>query len=272
MSKTYREKGDVQEVSEHEPSEGDSEMPILPQNPGLKTRLAGLRRCIDRGIGLLLEQDCLLCAATSADCVLCGACAADLPRLTEPCCPRCALPTPLGETCGRCLSRPPHFDGTLAAYRYDFPLDKLVQSFKYGHRLALGTYFGQQLAELSANTIADVIVPMPLHHERLRERGFNQALELARPVSAALNLPIDMKSCARTRNTPAQADLAWRDRVKNIRGAFHCSSDYTGKRVILVDDVMTSGASLDECARTLKLHGAAEITLLVVARALPRPT
>ena len=138
-------------------------------------------------------------------------------------------------------------------------------------RLALGVYFGQQLAALGKRIVADLIIPLPLHPERLRARGFNQALEIARPVGKALSLPIDATSCRRMRNTPAQTRLAWRDRAKNVRGAFHCSSDFTGRRVILVDDVMTTGASLDECARTLKLHGAAEITLLVVARALPKP-
>jgi len=238
-------------------------MTILTQNKGLK---AGTKRLV----GKLLAQDCLLCAGDSADDILCAACIADLPRLQEPCCPRCALPTPNGEICGRCLAKPPHYDATLAAYRYDFPLDKLVQSFKYGHRLALGNYFGRQLAVLAEHGVADVIIPLPLHPERLRERGFNQALELARPVGKTLSLPIDRSSCSRTRNTPAQANLAWRERAKNVRGAFHCAADFTGKRVILVDDVMTTGASLDECARTLKLHGAVEITVLVVARALPK--
>ena len=243
-------------------------MSILTQNNSLK---AGPAREFARTIGKLVTQDCLLCAAASEENIVCGACAADLPQLQKPCCPRCALPTPNGEICGHCQVKQPHYEATLAAFNYDFPIDKLVQSFKYGHRLALGAYLGQQLASLSTNLVADVIIPLPLHPERLRQRGFNQALELARPVSTALKLPIDAAHCSRTRNTPAQANLPLRERVKNIRGAFFCSTDFTGKRVILVDDVMTSGASLDECARTLKLHGVAEITLLVVARALPKP-
>lgn len=222
------------------------------------------------GLYSWLEQDCLLCSAVSKEDILCNACTADLPRLIPPHCPCCALPTPGGETCGRCLSESPYFDSTQAVYRYDFPLDKLVQSFKYGHRMALGAYFGRQLAALRRPERADLIIPLPLHLDRLRERGFNQALELARPISLAWHLPIDRKSCQRIRNTPAQTDLPWRGRVKNIRGAFHCSADFTGKRIILVDDVMTTGASLNECARTLKLHGATEVTVLVVARALPK--
>ena len=217
----------------------------------------------------LLTQDCLLCSAPQAMDILCTACAADLPRLRQPACPRCALPTLNGELCGQCLKKPPHFDAALAAYEYDFPLDKLVQSFKYGHRLALGEYFGRQLALLAAPLTASVIIPLPLHPQRLRERGFNQALELARPVARARGWPIETASCRRVRHAPAQAGLAWRERVKNIRGAFHCTQDFTGQEVILVDDVMTTGASLDECSRTLKLHGAAKVTLLVVARALP---
>ena len=242
-------------------------MSILTQIRGLKS--GPLHRLAGR-IGRLLAQDCLLCAAPSADEMLCPACAADLPRLPAACCPRCALPTPQGEVCGRCLGRPPHFDAALAVYRYDFPVDKLIQSFKYGHRLALGDYFGRQLVLLAAPLAADLIVPLPLHDERLRQRGFNQALELSRALARARRLPIDASSCRRTRHTPAQAGLAWRERVRNLRQAFACSDDLSGKRIIVVDDVMTTGASLDEFARTLKLHGAADVTVLVVARALPR--
>ncbi|MEI7429871.1 MAG: ComF family protein [Betaproteobacteria bacterium] len=215
-------------------------------------------------------QDCLLCSAVSEKELLCNACAADLPLLPQSSCPRCAQPAPGGQICGRCLSKTPHFDAAMAAFLYNFPLDKLIQSFKYGQRIAVGAYFGRQLAKLTQPLAADLIIPMPLHTERLRERGFNQALELARPVSEKWRIPIDYTSCQRIRNTTSQADLHWRERVKNVRGAFHCTADFSGKRIVLIDDVMTTGASLDECARTLKLHGAAEITVLVVARALPK--
>jgi ComF family protein len=213
-----------------------------------------------------IEQDCLLCAEASGAKLLCEACVADLPRLARPCCPRCALPT-AGELCGRCLKSPPHFDATLAAFRYEFPIDALMHAFKYGHRLALAPFFGGQLAALCSGVDADLVIPLPLHPQRLRERGFNQALELARPVATALKLPIAATLCLRTRATPAQAGLPLRTRIKNMRSAFHCTSDVSGKRVLLVDDVMTTGATLNECARTLRLHGASHVTLLVVARA-----
>lgn len=234
-------------------------MSILTQSAGL----------IRRSWGHLLSQDCLLCGANSGETLLCQACETDLPRPSSPACPRCALPTLHGEVCGRCLVRPPYYDATSAAFRYAFPIDKLVQSFKYGHRLALAGYFGRQLAWLSEIGAADLIIPLPLHPLRLRERGFNQALELARPVGKACRIPIDARSCSRIRHTAIQADLPWRERARNVRGAFHCTSDYTNKRLLLVDDVMTTGASLNELARTLKLHGAAQVALLVVARTMP---
>ncbi len=224
---------------------------------------------IARSCARLLAQDCLLCAADSRSSLLCTACADDLPRLPADYCPRCALPTPAGEVCGRCLRQAPHYDAALAAFRYAFPVDRLIQTFKYDRRLALADYFGRRLAALATTCTAEVIVPLPLHKLRLRERGFNQALELARPVSRARAIAIDAHSCQRVRHTPSQAALPWRERAANVRGAFHCTTDFSGRRILLVDDVMTTGASLDEMARTLKLHGAAHVTVLVVARALP---
>ena len=241
-------------------------MSILTQNVNL---LARAKVLAGRAVNHLLTQDCLLCGQTGGGEILCRACADDLPRLPSPRCPCCALPTAAGELCGRCLAHPPHYDRTLAAFNYGFPLDKLIQSFKYGHRLALAAYLGRELARLAPDVAADLIVPLPLHPSRLRERGFNQALELARPVAATLGLPLDSRICTRIRHTPAQAGLPWKKREQNIRGAFHCARDLSGRRILLVDDVMTTGASLDECARTLKLHGASEVVLLVVARTLP---
>ena len=125
---------------------------------------------------------------------------------------------------------------------------------------------GRQMAEKIKGVSADLVIPLPLHPDRLRERGFNQALELSRPVAKTLRLPIDITRCRRIRHTHPQADLPVQKRTKNVRGAFQCSMDFSGMRIILVDDVMTSGSSLNECARVLKRHGAAEVILLVAAR------
>ena len=247
-------------------------MRILTQIGALNS---GARRAL-HALTCLLGNDCLLCGASGSAAIICQDCAAGLPRLPAAICPRCALPTPGGAICGRCLAHEPNFDATLAAFRYDFPLDRLIQSFKYGHRLAIAPYLGEQLLAPAAALIAagtdpaPLIVPLPLHRQRLRQRGFNQALELARPVAHALKLPLDAVHCRRARDTPAQADLAWRERVANMRNAFACTTDLGGRHVILIDDVMTTGATLDECARTLKLHGAKRVSVLVLARALPR--
>ena len=252
-------------------------MGILTRNPkGLVARFAAIAGFCSRSkrtTDTVLVQDCLLCGQPDSPAILCRNCADDLPRLPACRCPVCTLPTLNGEHCGRCLVHPPHYDCTLAVFQYEFPLDKLIQSFKYGHRLSLSAYFGRELLDAAQPAAAslnlDMIVPLPLHYARLRERGFNQALELARPVAAGLGLPLDTGVCVRTRATPPQAGLPWKEREHNIRGAFACLRDLSGQRVLLIDDVMTTGASLDECARTLKLHGAAEVTLLIVARTLP---
>ncbi|MDP2809831.1 MAG: ComF family protein [Rhodocyclaceae bacterium] len=216
----------------------------------------------------MLPQDCLLCAAPSGDSLLCPACTASLPRLTAERCPVCALPTPASGTCGGCLKKAPHFDGTEAVFRYEFPVDSLVQSLKYVHRLACADFLGKALAQTSAPRRPDLILPVPLSAARLAQRGFNQALELARPLARALGAPLEISHIHRRRDTAPQASLPWKERTKNMRHAFECEIDLTGKTVVLVDDVMTTGATLDELARTLKAHGAVRVENRVLARAL----
>jgi ComF family protein len=223
-----------------------------------------------------IEQDCLLCASPAKKRILCEACEGELPYLNAALCPRCALPSPDGRLCGRCLTKPPHFDATRAVFRYEFPVDKLVQAFKYGHKFTLGGYFGQRMAAApffggeGAVPRIDTLIPLPLHPERLRERGFNQSLELAKTVASAWSLPVDSAHCKRIRNTPAQADLPWKERRRNIRNAFCCSNDFAGKRVLIIDDVMTTGASISELAHELKRGGAAWVGALVLARVPPK--
>lgn len=230
-----------------------------------------LRGATRRLVAALLPQQCFLCGQASGDAPLCEPCRQALPVLPESFCPRCALPTPSASICGRCLTQEPHFDATLACYRYDFPVDKLVQALKYSHRLALANFFAAALASqqrIATGTLADAILPLPLSRQRLRQRGFNQAAEIARPLARQLKLPLLLDACQRPIDTPPQASLPWQARRKNIRGAFECSVDLSGKSLIVVDDVMTTGATLDEFARTLKKHGAARVTNWVVARTL----
>ncbi|MBI5889660.1 MAG: ComF family protein [Nitrosomonadales bacterium] len=219
---------------------------------------------------LLPSQPCLLCGARSYDGICCAACDAGLPRLSAPHCPICALPAPEGNVCGACLKHPPPFDHTVAAYRYAFPVDKLIQSLKFRDRLILVNYLGNALMK-QVTARPDCLIALPLHPARLRERGFNQSLLLAACISRGLNIPLLGNACERVRNTPPQSSLPWKERDKNMRQAFACKpdADVRGKHVAIVDDVMTTGASIGELARALKQAGAREVSAWVVARTLP---
>lgn len=219
---------------------------------------------------LLPAQPCLLCGADSHAGLCCSACDADLPRLAGAHCPVCGLPTADGSVCGECLKQPPSFDHTVAAFRYAFPVDKLIQALKFHERLILVNYLADALSQRIAPR-ADCIVALPLHPARLRERGFNQSLLLARRIARRLDIPLLSGACERVRNTPPQSSLPWKERDKNMRQAFVCKpgADVCGKHVAIVDDVMTTGASIGELARALKVAGASEVSAWVVARTLP---
>jgi ComF family protein len=220
---------------------------------------------------LALPQRCELCAGHSGTDLVCRACTRGLPRI-EAACPVCALPAPGGATCGRCLAHPPPFDATTSAYAYEFPVDRLVQAFKYHGRLALAEWCAETIVTARMRVSAPVpahIVAMPLAAERQRERGFNQAVEIARAVATRMGATLIDTGVRRTRATAPQAASPWEERTTNIRGAFACSIDLAGMNIAVVDDVMTTGATLAEFARTLKAAGAARVENLVVARTPP---
>jgi len=221
----------------------------------------------------LLPQDCLLCGAFSGRAKLCAKCAGDLPHHPLACCPVCALPTLHGAVCGHCLKRAPHFGSIRAAFTYAFPLDRLVQSLKYGHNLAVVSLLADALTTQAAgHPLPDALIPMPLHPNRLRQRGFNQAHEIAQRIARNLCLPVLPHAATRVIDTPPQASLPLQERRKNLRGAFACDRSIQGQRVAIVDDVMTSGSTLDALAETLLKAGALDVQCWVVARALQRGT
>lgn len=186
-----------------------------------------------------------------------------------PQCPQCAIPTPEGQVCGACLNHPPAYAHSLAAYSYVFPVNQLIPALKYHSRLAIAQVLGQHLAEAVADRPRpDLLIPMPLHPARIRQRGFNHATEIGRVVAKALDVPLDFACCKRVRDTPPQVALAYDQRRRNVRGAFVCEGNVSRKRIALIDDVMTTGTSLDELAKTLKKAGAAEVETWVVARTL----
>ena len=221
-----------------------------------------------RNIHAWAGGDCLLCGAESGPELLCPACIGELPALPESC-PQCALPSPAAAVCGSCINRSPHFDATFALWRYEFPCDGLVQALKYRAQFALAGFFARSLASRPLPEV-DVVLPMPLHAKRLAERGFNQALEIARGLARYRGTPIEPRGVLRVKNTPPQTELPYEDRAKNVRGAFLCELDLSGASVAVLDDVMTTGATLNELARVLKRAGARRVENFVIARTVHR--
>lgn len=217
----------------------------------------------------LLPQDCHVCGQDSGDHMVCAACEAGMPRLAGPLCPVCALPAAEGATCGACQKSPPHYDATLAPFPYAFPVAHLIQGLKYRHRLPLAGWLANEIALWIASPGVDCIIPLPLSAQRMKERGFNQAQEIARSLAQRLDLPLVPAACIRVLDSAPQASLPWKARQANVRHAFECRIDLTGKTVAVVDDVMTTGATLNEFARTLKLHGAQRVENWVATRTLP---
>jgi ComF family protein len=181
----------------------------------------------------------------------------------------CALPAPEALTCLRCERQPPPWTFAHAAFTYAFPVDQLVQGLKYRGELALAGWFGTALAQhLGASAeLPDTVVAVPLAPSRQRERGFNQAREIARVTAHHLRLPC-VDALARLRSTTPQAALPWDARAANVRGSFACTRDVRGARLALVDDVMTTGATLRAAALALRDAGAARVDIWVVARTL----
>lgn len=211
-------------------------------------------------------QDCLLCVAPSGDRIVCGPCEASLPRLGA-CCLGCAVPLAFDGLCGACQRRPPRFDAATCVFEYRFPVDRLVHRFKYSGDLALGRWLAMQLAErVRTAPRPNLIVAVPVTPSRLRARGFNQALELAKVVARSLDVRVAVDAIARTRDTQPQPGLRRRQRRANLRGAFRCGVRLSGEHVAVVDDVITTGATADALAAALLAAGAGRASVWAVAR------
>ena len=232
-----------------------------------------------------MPQACMLCATPSGTALLCAMCCADMPR-TDVACPRCALPSArikgksdadgtstTGLVCGACLARPPPFALTIAAWRYTFPTDRLVQAFEYGAALALADGIARALVAAVVERHAplpDRIAAVPLAPARQRQRGFNQAQEIARVVSSLTGVAL-FRGLRRSRDSPPQEGLKRAARAANVRRAFVCETSLDGTTIALVDDVMTTGATVAAASKALLEAGASRVDAWVVART-PPPT
>jgi ComF family protein len=230
----------------------------------------------------LLPSSCALCGTTCAD-VVCADCHADYVGPGRTRCRCCANPLVGGGVsatpglCGGCLAERPAFDATIAAVDYAPPLDQLVLQLKFGAGLALAPWFARTLRDAvlahPGFVLPDVLCPVPLGPARLVERGFNQALEIARPLAASLGVKLHPRLAARQRETHAQSGVTPSERQANIRGAFELAPGsldaVAGRHVGIVDDVMTTGHTLGELAATFKHAGAVRVSNLVFARTPP---
>jgi len=218
----------------------------------------------------LMPRACLLCGASASDSGLCHACFASLPAVNGSRCPVCASPAPSATECGRCIKRRPNYDYLIAALEYVAPVDFLVADLKYSHNLAAARALAFPLAmRLDQQPYPDIVLPMPIATSRLRERGFNQAAEIARHTCAEFGLGLSHRLAQRVSAGVSQTSLPWRDRERNVRGAFRCQADLTGKTVAVIDDVVTTGATLNELAHVLKRAGAERVIGWIVARTPP---
>lgn len=217
---------------------------------------------------------CALCGmAGDGGFDLCAACRSDLPY-NAMACSRCALPLTGNVTpdalCGHCLRHPPAYQRTLAPFRYAPPLDHLLQRLKFNGKLVHARLLGALMAEHLAQRLTllpERIIPVPLHRARLAERGFNQALELARPIARRLGVALDYTSCERLRATAAQSRLPAAQRRANVRNAFRVNGAITARHVAVVDDVVTTGNTVNELARALRRAGVKTVEIWACARA-----
>ena len=241
-------------------------MPVQPARPSLPSSARWH-----------LPSLCAVCHGWGAQriCALCQ----DRYALAVPRCERCAIEVPQGVTCcGRCLVAPPAFERTRAAFDYAYPWDGLIARLKFAAALDLLPVFARCLTAqvaASGDALPSMVLPVPLGPQRLRERGYNQAWELARRVAVALGCAADPRLLLRTRDAPHQLALPAAERAANVRGAFAVEplrrAELAGRAVALVDDVMTTGATADEAARVLLRAGAASVSVWVLART-PAPS
>jgi len=243
----------------------------------VKAAFASVRRAyaaVPSGLlRLALPSRCALCGNLSQHQV-CGACDTISDENKALRCPRCAATFEFAggnaQACGACLATPPEFDATVVLAAYAEPFDALAQALKFSGQPGLGHWFAGKLAQCAhqAGVTPDLIVPVPLSAQRLALRGYNQSWEIARPLARHLHTKAASTYLRRLRDTAPQTNLAdARQRRHNVRGAFAtCASGLAGLHVAVVDDVMTSGATLAEIASVLKRAGAARVTNLVALR------
>jgi len=216
----------------------------------------------------LWPHTCVVCENPgNNDLDLCIHCAQALPHIQHAC-HRCGNPTETNvPMCGTCLKQRPPFYQTIAPYYYQDTIAHMITRLKFQHELVYARILGTLLSQyLKLDTKPNYIIPVPLHSERLKQRGFNQSLEIAKPIGKFLNIPVDINHCQRIKPTLSQSGLSAKNRQRNIKNAFHVASDFRANHVAILDDVITTGHTVAELANVLKKHGTQRIDVWSCAR------
>jgi ComF family protein len=232
-------------------------------------------------LDVLFPPLCLACKSPAPDAgeiLLCAACREKIFSIQSPLCSICGLPfhteQGMDHSCGGCITDPVAFTAARAAFVYDGTIKELIHRFKYGKKVYVSGPLALQASRCLAPFItasgAELIIPVPLHKQRLRQRGFNQAVLIAGVFAKAWRLPLSRNNLCRIRWTEPQIQLSFNDRSTNVRGAFAVNDpvQIKGRRLLLVDDVYTTGSTVAECAKILKKAGAGEIFVATIARAV----
>lgn len=223
-------------------------------------------------LNLLFPSQCPICLERSDSFrhnPICLRCWNEIQRYKGPCCKICGVPTPSEETitCGICLKSPQPFSQILYYGLYEGNLKKAIHLFKFGKIKRLAKPFSKLLLEISIPKI-DIIIPVPLHLKRLRQREFNQTALIGHFISKELKIPLAIDNLIKTKETKPQSFLNRKERLVNIKGTLFAKSIYD-RDVLLIDDVITSGATIKECAKSLKKAGAKNIIVLALAHSTP---
>jgi ComF family protein len=224
---------------------------------------------LKQSLNRIFPQYCYGCHNKSRrDIALCSDCESDLPWLGHHCC-YCSLPIQKQlKFCGQCAKTKPHYDQVTSAFYYTTPITRWLSLFKFHNTLALSPVFSHcMLKKIPESIDADWIIPMPLHRSRLRQRGYNQALLLAQHIQKHRTININHTLASRHKKTKAQMSLNKTKRRQNLHNAFSIHQDVSQKHIIIIDDVMTTGSSINELSRKLKQHGATRVEAWVIARA-----
>lgn len=222
-----------------------------------------------------IPQQCLLCLSpTSNKHLLCSGCEKDLVKNHNHCV-ICAVPFAVPHSdkmelvCGKCQKNPPHYTTSIIPHLYTSPLKQLISHLKFHGNLTYAPLLAQNFINAlkrRKTTLPECIIPVPLHTHRLRERGFNQALELANLVATQLNIAVDYSLCQRNKSTPFQSGLSAAQRKKNLKNAFTVTKQHSYKHVAIFDDVVTTGTTINELAKQLKQSGVKTIEIWAIAR------